>query len=60
MRVLIAEDDGVSRLLLSRTLKKLGHEVVETRSGSEAWKEFQKNDLPLVISDWVMPDLDGL
>ncbi len=60
MRVLIADDDGVSRLLLARTLKKLGHEVVETRSGGEAWKVFQKHELPLVISDWVMPDMDGL
>ncbi len=41
MRILIAEDDGVSRVVLSTKLRELGHEVVETLNGTEAWRQFQ-------------------
>ncbi|MGZ6222648.1 MAG: response regulator [Syntrophales bacterium] len=60
MKILISEDDSVSRLLLSATLKKLGHEVVETSNGKEAWEIFQKEYFPVLISDWMMPEMDGL
>src|SRR5437763_3733180 len=60
MRILIAEDDATSRLLLDATLRRLGHEVVVTRTGLEAWTAFQTEPVHLVISDWMMPDMDGL
>jgi DNA-binding response OmpR family regulator len=60
MKVLIAEDDPVSRKLLENYLKKWGHEVVATASGAEAWQYFEQQEFPLVISDWMMPELDGL
>jgi len=60
MRILISEDSAVSRLLLSTTLKKLGHEVVETKDGREAWETLQKDYFPVLISDWVMPEMDGI
>ena len=60
MKILIAEDDAVSRLVLTATLKKLGCEVVATASGTEAWDTFQQEHFPLLISDWMMPDMDGL
>ena len=60
MKILIAEDDSSSRLLLRATLKKLGHEVFDTESGREAWEAYQKGDYRIVISDWNMPDMDGL
>jgi DNA-binding response OmpR family regulator len=60
MRILIAEDEAVSRLVLASTLKKLGHEVTETADGHAAWVAFQRTPFPVVICDWMMPELDGL
>jgi signal transduction histidine kinase len=59
MKVLIAEDDRVSRRLLQGLLEKWGHEVVATADGSEAWRHFQESEFPLVITDWMMNELDG-
>jgi sigma-B regulation protein RsbU (phosphoserine phosphatase) len=60
MRVLIADDDPISRHLLHRTLQQWGYDVTVARDGTEAWRYFEERDFPLVISDWVMPGLDGL
>lgn len=61
MRILIADDDLTSRLLLSGVLHRHGYEVVETRDGSAALAAMQAPEAPrLAILDWVMPGLDGL
>jgi CheY-like chemotaxis protein len=60
MKILIAEDDTTSRLVLGATLKKLGHEVTAVQNGQEAWDALAKEHFPLLISDWMMPDMDGL
>lgn len=60
MKVLIAEDDPVSRRLLQNYLQKWGHEVVATVNGAEAWRQFQEQPFPLVVTDWNMPEMDGL
>jgi phosphoserine phosphatase RsbU/P len=61
MKILVAEDDRVSRLLLETHLKKWGHEPVTTADGTEAWEILQKDDAPpLAILDWMMPGLDGV
>jgi diguanylate cyclase (GGDEF)-like protein len=60
MKILIAEDDMTSRLVLGATLKKLGHEVTATSDGQEAWDAMNREHFPLLISDWMMPDMDGL
>jgi two-component system, NtrC family, sensor kinase len=60
MRVLLAEDEAVSRRLLQSYLEKWGHEVVATESGAEAWDLFQQADFQLVMTDWMMPEMDGL
>jgi len=59
MKVLIADDEPVSRRLLQSYLQKWGYEVVVAADGSEAWRLFEAGDFPLVISDWMMPGLDG-
>ncbi len=60
MRILIAEDDPTSRMILKGVLTKWEYEVVETRNGDEAWEALQKEDAPrLVILDWVMPGMSG-
>jgi len=60
MRILIADDDGVSRALLEAILKYWGHEVVATTDGLEAHQALQRDDAPsFAILDWLMPGLDG-
>jgi two-component system NtrC family sensor kinase len=60
MKILIAEDDPVARRLLQSHLERWGHEVVAARDGAEAWRLFEGDDFRLVISDWMMPELDGV
>ncbi len=60
MNILIADDDSTSRIVLGATLKKLGHQVTATTSGAEALAIFDKADVPVLISDMLMPDVDGL
>lgn len=59
MRILIAEDEPMSRLLLQTHLQKWGYEVTSSHNGAEAWRHFQAGNYPLVISDWMMPEIDG-
>lgn len=59
MRVLIAEDDLVSRTLLAKAIKLLGHETETASDGNEAWKKYATNGADVVLTDWGMPGLDG-
>lgn len=59
MKVLIADDDLVSRRLLQGYLQKWGYEVTVAMNGAEAWRLFEQNEFQIVISDWMMPELDG-
>ena len=61
MRVLIADDERMSRRLLEITLRGWGHEVVSTENGLDAWEVLQQPRPPeLVILDCTMPGLTGL
>jgi DNA-binding response OmpR family regulator len=60
MKILAAEDHAVARTLLCRALRQLGHEVVEAVDGARAWTLFQADPVRVVVSDWMMPQLDGL
>lgn len=60
MRVLIAEDDLVSRSLLARMVRSLGHTVVEVADGAEGWREVADFRPDVLITDWSMPGMDGL
>ncbi|HEY6803700.1 MAG TPA: diguanylate cyclase [Pyrinomonadaceae bacterium] len=61
MRILIAEDDPVSRRVLTVQLTKWGHEVLVTENGLEAWAMINRGDAPqLAILDRMMPGLDGI
>jgi len=61
MRILIAEDDAVSRRLLQAMLVKWGYEVQVTRNGTEALQALQAEDAPgLAVLDWMMPEMDGI
>lgn len=61
MKVLIAEDDPVSRKILEKKLSDWGYEVVSTTSGKEAWKALHRPDSPrLAVLDWMMPEMEGV
>jgi CheY-like chemotaxis protein len=61
MRILIAEDDRISRRLLERKLSAWGYEVVSCTNGAEAWRELHREDAPdLAILNWMMPGMDGV
>jgi len=61
LRVLIAEDEPVSRRLLQGTLTRWGYDVLVARDGQEAWDLFcsDEDPPPLAILDWMMPNMDG-
>ena len=60
MTILIAEDDAVLRRLLQSYLEKAGHRIVAAQDGAQAWQRFQAGEFPVVITDWMMPEMDGL
>lgn len=60
MKILIAEDDRFQRTLLRNILEKWNHEVTETADGVEALSEIKKGDHSIVITDWIMPNMDGI
>lgn len=60
MRVLIAEDDPVSAELLEATLQELGYEVTVVSNGLDALQRLRSGRYRIVVSDWEMPELNGL
>lgn len=61
MKVLIADDDALSRKILEDALSKWGYEIIMAHNGNEAWDILEKNDRPnLVVLDWIMPGMDGV
>jgi len=60
MNILIAEDDFISRKLLTNILQELGHEVMAAEDGEQAWRMYERMPTRIVVSDWLMPNMDGL
>ena len=61
MKVLIAEDDLTSRIMLQSVLSKWGYDVTSVSNGEEAWSVLQRSGAPpLIVLDWKMPGMDGL
>lgn len=61
MRILIAEDDATSRIVLATVLTKDGYDVTATDDGGAAWEVLKKPDAPrLAILDLMMPGIDGM
>lgn len=60
-RLLIAEDNENLRRLLVKMIKKLGFEYVhETENGEEAWEYIRNNPVDLLLTDWEMPEVNGI
>jgi sigma-B regulation protein RsbU (phosphoserine phosphatase) len=60
MKILIAEDDMVSRKMLEKILTKNGHQVTAVEDGVKALTAMGKESPDMLITDWMMPDVDGL
>jgi DNA-binding response OmpR family regulator len=61
MKVLLAEDDAVSRRLMETHLDKWGFKVIVARDGAEAWVQLnQQPDIEMAVLDWMMPEVDGI
>ena len=60
VNILIAEDDFFSRKLLETILTDHGHTVTVAEDGEQAWRQFQTVPTRLVVSDWLMPKMDGI
>jgi len=60
VKILAAEDDVVARAVLRQALRRLGHEVIEAADGEAAWAQLQQSPVRVIVSDWMMPGLDGL
>lgn len=60
MRILVADDDPTLRMIVKGGLKAGGHEVVAVENGAEAWEKLKKEHFPIVVTDWMMPGIDGL
>lgn len=61
MRILVADDDSISRRILQGMLEDWGYSVRVCADGAVAWELLQRPDAPsLIILDWMMPHLDGL
>jgi phosphoserine phosphatase RsbU/P len=60
IQILIADDHELSRFKLKTDLEKWGHEVIAAEDGEQAWELFQRHNFAIVITDWMMPKMDGL
>jgi diguanylate cyclase (GGDEF)-like protein len=59
MKVLVVEDGRTTRLMLKAAVQDLGHECLTAADGSEAWDLFRAEGADVIISDWLMPGLEG-
>lgn len=60
MKILVADDSRVSRNLIRAILEEMDFEVLTAENGLEAWNIWEREEIPLLISDWLMPEMDGL
>lgn len=60
MKILVADDEPVSRLIAERVLQTLGHQCQTVSDGAQAWDAYCTGRPDVVISDWMMPGLSGL
>ena len=60
MKILLAEDETLTRELIKSTLLKANHEVIAVQDGEEAWDASLRQSPQIIVSDWMMPKLNGL
>lgn len=60
MKILTVEDDPISRMMLEAMLRQCGHELVAAANGDEVLAKLDDKETRVVVSDWMMPGMDGL
>jgi two-component system chemotaxis response regulator CheY len=61
MKALVVDDSGVMRKIIIRSLNAVGvNDVVEAGDGKEGWAKFQAESFDVVLTDWNMPEMNGL
>jgi DNA-binding response OmpR family regulator len=60
MNILVAEDDITTRQVLAGQLHKLGYDPIEAEDGAVAWERYLTTNPRIVITDWLMPNMNGL
>ena len=60
MNLIIAEDDKMNARLLEQTFKRAGHQVVVAYDGVEALKAIREEQFGALVTDWMMPNMDGI
>jgi CheY-like chemotaxis protein len=60
LKILAVEDDLVARKILVQALHRLGHDVAEASDGTEALRLLETQPVRVIVSDWLMPEMDGL
>jgi diguanylate cyclase (GGDEF)-like protein len=59
-RILLVDDEPTQRLIMARLLKRAGYEVETAANGKEGLSRIQGGDFQLMITDWEMPEMDGI
>src|SRR5919206_4467119 len=59
MKVLVVEDGRTTRMILRAAVEKLGHGCLTAADGAEAWEVFRREGADVIISDWLMPGMEG-
>ena len=59
MRVLVADDESTTRLVVRAAVQRLGHECLVAEDGDRAWSLLQTSAVDVLVTDWMMPGLDG-
>lgn len=60
MKAMLVDDDEISLEILQRAVRQAGYEVLTARNGREALARLAQGDCRLVVSDWDMPEMDGI
>jgi diguanylate cyclase (GGDEF)-like protein len=59
MKVLVVEDGRTTRMMLKSAVERLGHDCLTAADGTEAWNLFRAQGADVIISDWLMPGIEG-
>ena len=60
MNILLVDDDPIALEILKTSLAYSGHQTVEARNGEEAWAVWMREPVRVIVSDWIMPKMDGI
>ena len=59
MKVMVVEDGRTTRMMLKSAVERLGHDCLTAADGTEAWDLYRSETPDVIISDWLMPGIEG-